>query len=107
MTNTAAMSTNTTVVAHITHEGWDAFDVQAASLQASLLSYQARNIGAREQLFELVLSMQPRYTPTSPTTYAHNCPWNDWTPPSESRQRHVAASAAGSGGLVRQLGAWG
>jgi len=30
---------------------------------------------------------------SAPADYAHNCPWNDWTPPSESRRRFLTASA--------------
>ena len=90
--------------------------MQAGLLQARLVSNQACNISAREELFEQVLLLgldgQPRYTSTSPATYTHNCPWNDWTPPSELRWRHAAAAAAHARARARvpragQLGARG
>ena len=103
----ATTNTYTAVVARFTHEGWDARDMKAAFLQASLLSYQACYISAREELFEQVLLLgtdgQPQYTSTLPATYTHNCPWNDWTPPSESRRRHAAAAAAGAGGTRARM----
>ena len=51
-------------------ESWTTQDVRAASLQASLLSY-----------CDLVDS--------APEHYKHNCPWNDWTPPSKALLRQA------------------
>jgi len=35
-----------------------------------------------------------RYVPSKTDDYTHNCRWNDWVPPSESRRRFEAANAA-------------
>ena len=71
------MSAFSLTMARARDEGWDQDDILAAYLQASLLS-------------------------SSPADYTHNCPWNDWTPPSESRRRFQATTEAN-----RQRGASG
>jgi len=96
------------VIARIGAEAWDAGDVHAAFLQATLLSYKSAAVGRSvkeraqspwDQMWNLDGS---RYIASSPTDYAHNCPWNDWTPPSEARRRATAAKATNPAtGLAR------
>ena len=59
-------------------EAWTVLDLYAAMLQASLLSYRSSESAAD--------IYGDRYVDSSPSFYAHNCPWNDWTPPSKSTQ---------------------
>jgi len=59
-------------------ESWNSGDLYAAFLQASLLSY--RSAADFRRLYG------NSYVDSAPETYAHNCPWNDWTPPSQSLQ---------------------
>ena len=66
-------------------EGWTARDILAAKCQSSLLSYRSSEGAAAQH--------GPRYVKSSPDHYAHNCPWNDWTPPSESERRFREAAA--------------
>ena len=79
-------------------EGWDTNDMRAACLQASLLSYRSsvQLDGRSEEWF--FQTQQPhqihRYVSSSPEDYAHNCPWNDWPVPSQSRLRFQTAAAA-------------
>jgi hypothetical protein len=66
-------------------EGWDARDIRAANYQSSLLSYRSPEDAAAQY--------GPRYVQSSPDHYSHNCPWNDWSPPSESERRFREAAA--------------
>ena len=78
-------------------EGWTTEDLYAAFLQASLLSYQSAQISSEERLrshWNQIWNQDGRRDiKSAPTDYAHNCPWNDWTPPSESRRLFQAAQA--------------
>jgi hypothetical protein len=86
------------VAARVNAEGWDSRDIHAAALQSSLLSYRSRLISAEErarsQWNQVWNPDGSRYVNSSPGDYAHNCPWNDWTPPSESRRLFEAANTA-------------
>ena len=66
-------------------ESWTKEDVLAALIQASLLSYRSHETAADDYGFN--------YVESAPEYYAHNCPWNDWTTPSESARLFHAASA--------------
>ena len=67
-------------------EKWTQEDLHAALIQGSLLSYRSDEFAAR--------NFGCCYIDSAPEDYAHNCPWNDWTPPSESlRMFRDAASA--------------
>ena len=69
-------------------EGWTTSDLYAGFLQSSLLSYrssQSNNVDQERML--------PPWNQCAPEDYAHNCPWNDWTPPSKSRHLFQAAQA--------------
>ena len=66
-------------------ESWNSGDLYAASLQASLLSYRSATDFRR--------LYGNSYVDSAPETYAHNCPWNDWTPPSQSLQLFNAAAS--------------
>ena len=78
-------------------EGWTTEDLYAAFLQASLLSYQSAQISSEERLrshWNQIWNQDGRRDiKSAPTDYTHNCPWNDWTPPSESRRLFQAAQA--------------
>jgi len=67
-------------------EGWTTRDLYAAFLQASLLSYQSSRDAEDKYGY--------RYINSTPSDYAHNCPWNDWTPPSKSIEIFQAAAEA-------------
>ena len=67
-------------------EGWTTQDLYAALLQASLLSYQSSRDAQDKYGY--------RYINSTPSDYKHNCPWNDWTPPSKSIELFRAASEA-------------
>lgn len=86
------------VAARVHAEGWDVDDVRAAGLQASLLSYQSRTISAveraRSRWNQIWNPTGLRDVVCSPADYEHNAPWNDWTPPSESRRLFEAANLA-------------
>jgi len=105
-TTTKAMTL--AVIARMGAEAWDAGDVHAALLQAALLSYKSAPVGrsgkerAQSQWDQIWNMDGSRYIACAPTDYAHNCPWNDWTPPSEARRRAAAAKAANPAtGLAR------
>ena len=66
-------------------EGWTDDDWVAAGLQASLLSFKSDHDSAE------IYGHQ--YCPTLPEDHMHNAPWNDWTPPSKSRERFQEALA--------------
>jgi hypothetical protein len=67
-------------------EGWTTRDLYAAFLQASLLSYRSSE-DAEDKYGN-------RYINSTPSDYKHNCPWNDWTPPSKSIELFQAAAEA-------------
>ena len=67
-------------------EGWTTRDLYAAFLQASLLSYQSSRDAEDKYGY--------RYINSTPSDYEHNCPWNDWTPPSKSMDLFQAAAEA-------------
>ena len=69
-------------------EGWTTRDLYAAFLQASLLSYRSSR-DAEDKYGN-------RYMNSTPSDYKHNCPWNDWTPPSKSIELFQAAAEAGA-----------
>jgi hypothetical protein len=66
-------------------ESWTREDIQAAVMQSSLLSCSFVCVCA---LHETAADDYFRY----PEDYAHNTPWNDWTPPSESARLFQAAA---------------
>ena len=66
-------------------ESWTTSDLYAAFLQSSLLSYKSAADSGR-------LYGVDRYVNNTLEMYAHNCPWNDWTPPSQSLQLFNAAA---------------
>ena len=100
------------VVCHATElrairEGWSTADVEAAVCQASLLSY-------RSQRDDVAMLEWPgpggenfRYVPSEPEKYLHNCPWNDWLPPSVSQalfdEAAVRNAAAGETPIQRRV----
>jgi hypothetical protein len=55
-------------------------------LQASLLSYRSSRDAQDKYGY--------RYINSTPSDYEHNCPWNDWTPPSKSIELFQAAAEA-------------
>ena len=65
-------------------ESWTQEDILAALIQASLLSYRSHETAADDYGI--------CYVESAPEYYAHNCPWNDWTTPSESARLFHAAS---------------
>ena len=67
-------------------ERWTQEDTQAAVMQSSLLSYRSHETAAEDYGF--------RYVESAPEDYAHNTPWNDWTPPSQSARLFQAAATA-------------
>jgi hypothetical protein len=77
-------------------EGWTTRDLYAAFLQASLLSYRSSG-DAKDKYGN-------RYVNSAPSDYQHNCPWNNWTPPSKSVELFQAAaeSSANKTDLVLQ-----
>ena len=65
-------------------ERWTQEDIHAAVMQGSLLSYRSHEAATDNYGF--------RYVESAPENFAHNCPWNDWTPPSESARLFQAAA---------------
>ena len=65
-------------------ESWTQEDIQAAVMQSSLLSHRSHETASDDCGF--------RYFESAPENYAHNTPWNDWTPPSESARLFQAAA---------------
>ena len=66
-------------------EDWSTHDLFASLLQCSLLSYRSHESCA--EIFgdlDRTDAQGPRYVDSVPEDYMHNCPWNDWTPPSQS-----------------------
>jgi hypothetical protein len=66
-------------------EGWTRDDCDAALFQASLLSYSSHPKSSEVY--------GDRYVCSAPDDYEHNAPWNDWVPPSRSRERSREAIA--------------
>jgi hypothetical protein len=66
-------------------EGWSHDDNVAAFIQCSFLSSASNPLNADR--------LEPSDCPASPADFVHNAPWNDWTPPSKSRQRFEKAQA--------------
>jgi len=58
-------------------ESWTADDCYSATLQALLLTYRSTADSADTYGFG--------YVDSAAEDYAHNCPWNDWNPPSKAR----------------------
>jgi hypothetical protein len=58
------------------HESWTGKDIQLATMQALLLSYVSTPRAAHQY--------GVRYVDSAPQDYRHNCPWNDWVPPSKT-----------------------
>lgn len=58
-------------------ELWTAEDIHAATLQALLLTYKSTTDACDKYGF--------RYVESASEDYVHNCPWNDWNPPSKAR----------------------
>jgi hypothetical protein len=67
-------------------EGWTTRDLYVAFLQACLLSYRSSRDAEDKYGY--------RYIKSTPSDYEHNCPWNDWTPPSKSTELFQAAAEA-------------
>ena len=58
-------------------ESWTAEDIRTATLQALLLTYESTTDACDKYGF--------RYVESASEDYVHNCPWNDWNPPSQAR----------------------
>lgn len=71
-------------------ERWTLKDVEAALLQSTLISYRSRNSDAAIYGGDT----GHRYSNSAPEMYTYNCPWNDWTPPSESERLFREAAQA-------------
>jgi len=69
-----------------TDECWTSDDVTSALLQTALLSYRSTAHAAEIYGGE-------RYVESYPEDYQHNCPWNNWSPPSVSEQVFQEAPA--------------
>ena len=74
------------IVRRFRQERWTTQDLYAAFLQASLLSYRSSRDAEDKYGY--------RYINSKPSDYEHNCPWNDWTPPSKSIELFQAAAEA-------------
>jgi hypothetical protein len=79
------MSTADAIERRCVAENWTAGDLAAAVYQCALLSY--RSAADAEQTYG------EGYVKSGPEDYAHNCPWNDWTPPSQSQALFTQATA--------------
>lgn len=67
-------------------EHWTGADMDAAYLQASLVSYESH------ESYPVIYGQF--YVESDPEHYTSNCPWNDWTPPSESERLFREANRA-------------
>jgi hypothetical protein len=85
-TDSAALDSVDLIEQRFRREGWTTRDLYAAFLQASLLSYRSSE-DAEDKYGN-------RYINSTPSDYKHNCPWNDWTPPSKSIELFQAAAEA-------------
>ena len=74
-------------------ESWTQDDWHSSLLQSSLVSYRSRETYAEVFGGDDVINY-PRYINSAPEDYSRNCPWNDWTPPSESRRIFNEAASA-------------
>lgn len=79
-------------------ESWTVDDLKAAMLQFWLLSYRS----AAEQTATVPGADHFLYIASRPEDYRHNCPWNDWLPPSQSRKLFEEATARKQPGLIDQ-----
>jgi hypothetical protein len=59
-------------------ESWTVDDCYSATLQALLLTYRSTAADSAD-------TYGFGYVDSAPEDYAHNCPWNDWNPPSKAR----------------------
>jgi hypothetical protein len=66
-------------------QGWSKDDIIAACIQDAFLSAASDPLN--------VDLLEEGESATSPAAFAHNAPWNDWTPPSQSRERFERAQA--------------
>ena len=73
-------------------EHWSDDDMSAALLQASLMSYRSA-VDAVNTVTWPWHGERFRYMNSAPEEYMHNCPWNDWVPPSVSIALFHAATA--------------
>ena len=85
-TDSAALDGVDLIERRFRREGWTTRDLYAAFLQTSLLSYRSSREAQDKYGY--------RYINSTPSDYEHNCPWNDWTPPSKSIELFRAASEA-------------
>ena len=85
-TDSAALDGVDLIERRFRREGWTTRDLYAAFLQASLLSYRSSRDAEDKYGY--------RYINSTPSDYEHNCPWNDWTPPSKSIELFQAAAEA-------------
>ena len=76
-------TTTDAIIARAERESWTPEDMYAAFLQSSLLSYRSSGNHAAHSR---------HYVNSAPEDYAHNCPWNDWVPPSHSRLLFLEAA---------------
>jgi hypothetical protein len=70
-------------------ECWTRADMDAALLQSALVSYRSHEDYAQTYGGDT----GNRYSDSDAGMYTSNCPWNDWTPPSESERLFLAAAA--------------
>jgi hypothetical protein len=80
-----------TILSRAVQEHWTAEDVLSAYFQCSLLSYRSTPE-----------TPGPRYIRSAPEDYVHNCPWNDWTPPSVSERLFEVANSNSPSDPVRR-----
>lgn len=73
-------------------EHWSDDDMSAALLQASLMSYRSAADAVNTVTWPWN-GERFRYMNSAPEEYMHNCPWNDWVPPSVSIALFHAAAA--------------
>ena len=66
-------------------QGWSEVDIIAACIQGAFLSAASDPLN--------VDLLEDGESAASPAAFAHNAPWNDWTPPSQSRGRFERAQA--------------
>jgi hypothetical protein len=72
------------ILARAKDHSWTREDVASALLQTALMSY-------RSTAHAVKVYGDERYVESYPEDYRHNCPWNDWVPPSVSE--HVFQEA--------------
>jgi hypothetical protein len=88
-----AESTHMTVERAL-RENWTEEDMEAAYLQSSLLAYSSHHALNEDTYVECYSKFRGfTYVRSKPQDYVHNCPWNNWTPPSESERLFQVAAA--------------